>query len=642
MNHALKLLAIVVIVFLLGYFVEETIDVSKSIIPGSLETTLEILSELIAVFVALSIFALTWYSYTKSRDNHSLFLGATFFIVGLLILFHLLSYPFMPGFITPNSSHKSSIFLIESRIILAILLLTSAYIHKDTLPELINKRVLLSFMIVISGIFIAPMLLYQDYLYSGYDLSSTMTIFFIVAVIILIASYLYAKRFKETRQKNLVYLIYGSIIVVFSNLVYFSYEFSGHFLIITGFFFIHLALYKSSVELPYEKLAVAEEKLLRAAEDKYRNLFDNANDAIITTDTEDRITSWNGSAEKIFGWGAQEAMGRGLPQLIVPPDLQTEIEKIACDTLSGKSVCGVETLRQRKDGTRINVSLTTSPLMDGNQKTIGLSVIIRDITERKRAEELNKKAEEIRLENERLTLAGKAKSEFLATMSHELRTPLNSIIGFSELMKQKTPGELNKKQEHYVDNVLASSNHLLGLINDILDISRVESGKIELVIEKMSVPAVINETLSLIKEKAAKHNIALKTEFDPDLEIIDTDRMRFKQVLYNLLSNAVKFSKPEGGTVLITTKKEGDMAKFSVSDTGIGIKEEDVGKLFLEFEQLDSGITRKYGGTGLGLAISKKLVELQGGKIWAESRYGEGSTFNFLLPIAEKAGKNGG
>ncbi len=128
----------------------------------------------------------------------------------------------------------------------------------------------------------------------------------------------------------------------------------------------------------------------------------------------------------------------------------------------------------------------------------------------------------------------------------------------------------------------------------------------------------------------------MKKEFDPEIEFFETDILRFKQVLFNLLNNAIKFSKPEGGIITITTKKEGEMVKISISDTGIGIKEENIGKLFKEFEQLDSGISRKYGGTGLGLAISKKLLELQGGKIWVESKYGEGSTFTFLLPIVAK------
>jgi signal transduction histidine kinase len=225
-------------------------------------------------------------------------------------------------------------------------------------------------------------------------------------------------------------------------------------------------------------------------------------------------------------------------------------------------------------------------------------------------------------------------------MSHELRTPLNSILGFSELLLQKSAGDINEKQTHYLENVLTSGKFLLNIINDILDISKVEAGKMELVINKMPVTQVINDTVNLIKEKAMNNKVILKTEFDPDLDFIEADKQRFKQVLFNLLSNSIKFSKNGGGTVTIRTGKDGGMAKFSVRDTGIGIKKDDMVWLFQEFEQLDSGYTKNYGGTGLGLAISKKLVELHGGKIYAESEYGKGSTFTFTLPIKAKASVN--
>ncbi len=252
--------------------------------------------------------------------------------------------------------------------------------------------------------------------------------------------------------------------------------------------------------------------------------------------------------------------------------------------------------------------------------------IVRDITERKQAEIL-------RLENEQLAYASKAKSEFLATVSHELRTPLTSIIGFSLLLKEKKHGELNEKQESYVENILIGSSHLLHLISDILDTTKIEAGKLELTIVKIPVPEVLNETINLIKENAETHNVILKSEIDPQLDVIEGDQQRLKQILLNLLNNAVKFSKKEGGTVTLTAKKEGDMAQFSVSDSGIGIREDDMGKLFNMFQQVDTGNTRQYGGTGLGLAISKQLVELHGGRIIVESEYGKGSTFTFLLPI---------
>ena len=255
-------------------------------------------------------------------------------------------------------------------------------------------------------------------------------------------------------------------------------------------------------------------------------------------------------------------------------------------------------------------------------------LIVRKITERKQAEEL-------RLENEELAHASKAKNEFLATVSHELRTPLTSIIGFSILLKEKKTGDLNEKQELFVGHILKSSEHLLNLISNILDMTKVEAGKIKLAIEKVSVPATLDETSGLVEQIAAKHNVVLKREIDPQLDFIEADRQRFKQILLNLLDNAIKFSKNDGGTVTLIAKKDGDTAQFSVSDTGIGIKEKDIGKLFNMFRQVDTGVSRRYPGTGLGLAISKQLVELHGGMIKVESNYGEGSTFTFFLPLRQ-------
>lgn len=398
MKNALKLLAIIISVFMIGFFLEKTIDSSKLNNTGSLEETFEIISELFSVLVAISIFGITWYAYNKSRDNHSLLLGAAFLITGILTLFHLLSYPFMPDFINPNSFHKAGIFFLESRFILAILLLASVYVYHDSLPELINKNVMVLFIIVILSVFVGSVFIHENLIFAAYNLDSystkTVLLLFVITTIISVACYLYTKRARETGQKNLLNLTNGSVIILFSNLVYVDYELSAHLLIITGFFYFYLGLYKSSVELPYEKLAIAEEKLRIGAENKYRNLFDNANDAIITTDLEDSVTSWNHSAEKLFGWKAQEVMGKKLSSLVVPLNLQTQREELINNAMNGKLASGMETVHICKDGTRIFVDLTTSQLLDSNQNLAGLSFIVRDITERKKAQDLINKSKE--------------------------------------------------------------------------------------------------------------------------------------------------------------------------------------------------------------------------------------------------------
>ena len=230
------------------------------------------------------------------------------------------------------------------------------------------------------------------------------------------------------------------------------------------------------------------------------------------------------------------------------------------------------------------------------------------------------------------------KNHFIYTMSHELRTPLNSIIGFSDLLKQKTMGELNEKQYKYIDNILISGKHLLVLVNGILDIIMIDAGKLELLIRKIPVNTVIDENIDRIRSKAKMKKITISKDIDPRMGFIEADKEKLSQILQLLLDNAVKFSKAEGGIIKIIVEKTGNMVQFSISDNGIGIKEENIEKLFQVFGQLDSGISRGYQGTGLGLSISKRLVELHGGKIWAESKYGEGSTFIFQIPIMNKKG----
>ena len=245
--------------------------------------------------------------------------------------------------------------------------------------------------------------------------------------------------------------------------------------------------------------------------------------------------------------------------------------------------------------------------------------------------------------------ANRAKSDFLANMSHELRTPLNAIIGFAEVMQDQFFGPLNEKQKKYVDNINTSGRNLLSLINDILDLSKVEAGKMELEPETLSLKKdVFEPSLTLLQEKAHKHNISLSLDVAADADInIAADPKKLKQIMFNLLTNAVKFT-PDGGSVDISAKRTkaaapekpgaarpetGDFIEISVKDSGIGIKPEDLSKLFQTFSQIESTYSKSVEGTGLGLALTKKLVELHGGKIWVESEFGKGSRFTFLIPV---------
>ncbi|MBK9115323.1 MAG: GAF domain-containing sensor histidine kinase [Betaproteobacteria bacterium] len=237
---------------------------------------------------------------------------------------------------------------------------------------------------------------------------------------------------------------------------------------------------------------------------------------------------------------------------------------------------------------------------------------------------------ELEEKSRELEIASRHKSEFLANMSHELRTPLNAIIGFSEVLSERLFGDVNDKQAEYLDDIVASGRHLLTLINDILDLSKIEAGRMELDRNDFDLPAAIGNTLSLVRERAQRRNIALASTVDPGVGTVNGDERKVKQVLLNLLSNALKFT-PEGGTVAVRARIAGDFVEIAVSDTGVGISPEDQATVFEEFRQVGAA-SKKSEGTGLGLAISRKFVELHGGAIRVDSEVGQGSTFTFTLP----------
>lgn len=245
---------------------------------------------------------------------------------------------------------------------------------------------------------------------------------------------------------------------------------------------------------------------------------------------------------------------------------------------------------------------------------------------------VEERTKELRQANIALEKANRLKSEFLATMSHELRTPLNAIIGFAEVLRDEVIGPLNGDQKGCLDDIHSSGQHLLSMINNILDFTKIEAGKFELKYEEFSLETVIAEVLHAISEFSDKKGISIHTHIHANIPHLVADKIKFKQIMFNLLSNAVKFT-AKNGTITINVKLVEQYVQIGVSDTGIGIKSEDIDKLFKPFFQLDSSYSRRYEGTGLGLVLTKHLVELHGGKIWVESDYGKGSTFTFTLPV---------
>jgi signal transduction histidine kinase len=332
----------------------------------------------------------------------------------------------------------------------------------------------------------------------------------------------------------------------------------------------------------------------------------------------------NEDRELGFSLGA----ARFLKKPIKPIELLCEIEMVLKEHKVGKPNSTEHEITDQeyliKYSTRLSLKLESRVRM--LEQEIEKRKIIED--------ELRKSKKKLILSKDEALRASSVKSNFLMKMSHELRTPLNSVLGFSQVLKMKHQGELNEKQEQYVNNILHSATHLLGMINDMLDLVKVESGeKLPLSIQSFLAHEAIDDAFIFINDRAAQKKIIVKKEIDPGLGVIEADKLRFKQILINLIDNAIKFSKPDEGAINIAARKNGDMAQFSISDTGIGIKDEDMDRLFEPFYQADSGVSRRYGGAGAGLAVTRQLVEEHGGSIWVESKYGEGSTFSFTLPL---------
>jgi len=375
------------------------------------------------------------------------------------------------------------------------------------------------------------------------------------------------------------------------------------------------------------------------------SLVANIPDVIWTANSDRELIYISSNAEQLLGYTSEELVlaGGGLWLDRIHPNDLANVEQAYQLLFTKRKKFDVEYRIRRKDDRLIwvhNRALATR-MREGVMCADGL---FSDITHRKEAEESLQQAKEA------AELANNAKSQFLANMSHELRTPLNAIIGFSEILADQTFGGMNQRQLKYAGNILASGRHLLQLINDILDLSKIEAGHAELSLERFSIPKALQDVHSIVKPLAAKKALALTFEVAPNLPELEADQSKFKQIMYNLLSNAIKFT-PDRGTVTVTAglqkgssgvparaPKFNGSAEYlciAVTDTGLGVKTQDQERIFLEFEQVDSSYARQQQGTGLGLALTRKLIDLHGGCIWVESQgiEGEGSKFSFLLPL---------
>ncbi len=502
------------------------------------------------------------------------------------------------------------------------------------------------------------------------------------------------------------------------------------------------------------RLDRAEEDLRRLAA-----IVESSSDAIIGKTLEGRITNWNPAAEVLFGYSESEALGQSV-RMLIPDERADEEMRILANLVDGRKVPPFDTVRLAKDGRRLDLSITISPIRDGHGRIVGgakiardigeqkrmvaalreseerlafslevaqigswevdletgqarhsprhdkcfgydqalrewsfpillshvhpedrehvqrsfqdavarggdwgtecrvvwpdgsvhtLSLhasnrgqvggrrqmlgIVSDITDQRRAEETRLLAQRLENENRQIQESNRLKSQFLANMSHELRSPLNAIIGFSDLLYGEALPVPAEQQHTFIGHIRTSGRHLLQLINDVLDLSKVESGKFEFFPEPLEVPAVVQEVVNVLFTPVQRKRLKVDIAVQPAVATIIADPARLKQALYNYLSNAIKFTQ-EGGHISIRALAEGDThVRIEVEDTGMGIAAEDLPRLFVEFQQLDDSYTKRHEGTGLGLALTRRLVEAQGGSVGVRSQPGEGSVFHLLLPI---------
>ncbi|MBI5484765.1 MAG: PAS domain S-box protein [Deltaproteobacteria bacterium] len=613
------------------------------------------LTELFSIVIAAGIFIVAWNTRTYRPNPYILFIGIAFLFIASIDLLHTLAYKGMGVFPGGDANVPTQLW-IAGRYLQGVSLLVAPYFigrNLKVVPVCIVYAVvsLTLVLTVFCGLF-------PDAFVDGKGLTLFKVSSEFVISLILVLAILYLRKKKDYFEAPVVKLLMWSMIATIASEMAFTlytdvygfFNLLGHYFKVISYYLIYVALIKTNLKRPYETMRAeieerkrTEEKL-KASESQFRELLENMQLIAVLLDVNGKVTFSNKYLQKLSGYSQEKLNDSDWFDLMIR-DALPEVKEVFLNALKyGEIPPHFENPIFTADGSLRHVYWNNTILRDATGLVIGTASIGEDITERKRFEEELKKYRghleelveertcELAAANERLKEVDRLKSMFIASMSHELRTPLNSVIGFSSILLNEWAGTLNDEQKKNLTSILRSGKHLLSLINDVIDVSKIEAGMIEIGSDEFDLAELLAELEQTFARQALGQQLSLTVQ---ELHLMmHTDRRRLLQCMFNLVSNAIKFTEQGGVTVTVRHNETGGTVTIIVTDTGIGIAEADQPRLFKAFSRIQSRLTAKVQGTGLGLYLTKKIVvEILRGEIVVMSEAGRGSSFSMTIPV---------
>jgi PAS domain S-box-containing protein len=629
-------------------------------------------AEFFSIMVSLSVFGVGWYAYEQSRDRHALFLGTAFLATGLIDFMHAMGNAAMPPFVTANSTNKSTQYWIAARLLSSSALLASAFVHPDQPLRWLTKRNLLAAALAACGLVFVGVTFFPSQVPATFVPGQGLTDFkvlceYLVITFFALAIVAYWRRLQATGDGLLVHYLAAFVIGIFSEAAFASYKTGfdtynvlGHVYKVAAFYLIYRAAFGATVAKPYLQLSVSNEKLRteiaerHQAEEKIRVLnaaleqrvsdrtsrleaahrelvesrewlrvtLSSIGDAVVACDTAGRVNFVNDVAAHLTGWPPAEALGQSLANVFEIVDRQGSppTEDVVGRVLrDGRPAARAgHTILRTRDGRELPIEDSAAPIRDGSGAVTGVVLVFHDVTDKRRAEEA-------------LRDASRRKDEFLGMLSHELRNPLAPIRNSVYVLDRADAASEQAVRARAV--IKRQAEHLARLVDDLLDVTRIARGKIELHRARVDLGEVVRRAAEDFRQMMDGRGVAFRTALPDSPVWCDADATRLTQVLGNLFHNAAKFT-PPGGEVTVSLRAAGAAAEIRVRDTGAGIEPALLPTVFEAFVQGERTLARAEGGLGLGLALVKAITELHGGSVRAESDgTGRGAEFVVRLPL---------